>query len=205
MSLRRPTRSAPVHPMPYWCATCRQYFSLKTGTALQRSKLPLRAWVLAIFVMTMHRTEEASLPVICETLAVSRRTARSIIRRIRRGTTLSVDLHQPAGSWPGPYSTRQKRGYPTGPGRGRCRKAIWSGRKRAGPVMSIMEVHPDRTGGALSPGGRRGVDGHGLPAGRPRTRDPNVDARDLTATLLTIPSLRGDRRSGALRFCPVSW
>ena len=31
-------------PMPYWCKGCRSYFSVRTGTALERSKVPLRKW-----------------------------------------------------------------------------------------------------------------------------------------------------------------
>ena len=134
---------SPVHPMPYWCATCRQYFSLKTGTALQRSKLPLRAWVLAIFVMTMHRTEEASLPVICETLAVSRRTARSIIRRIRRGTTYRLTSTNPQLVARAIFHQAEKK-TPDGAGPRPLQKGDLVREKAGGPVMSIMEVHPDR-------------------------------------------------------------
>ena len=111
--------------MPYWCATCRRYFSIKTGTALQRSRLPLRAWVLAIFVMTLHRTEEASLPVICQALAVSRQTARSMVRRIRRGTTYRLTSTNPQLVARLMFQ-QAERSRPTGQGRGRCRKGIWS-------------------------------------------------------------------------------
>ena len=194
----------PTHPMPYWCATCRQYFSLKTGTALQRSKLPLRAWVLTIFVMTMHRTEEASLPVICQTLAVSRRTARSMIRRIRRGHHLSLGLHQPAARGLGHVPSGRKEDARRG-------RAEAVAEKRSGPGESGRAGHGDyggvsgQTVGALSPGGRRGVDGHDLPAGRSRARDPNVDARDLTATPRLFPSCLGARASCPLVFFFAGW
>ena len=37
------TRPVPhERPMPYWCSDCRSYFSVRTGTALERSKVPLR-------------------------------------------------------------------------------------------------------------------------------------------------------------------
>lgn len=133
----------PARPMPYWCATCRRYFSIKTGTALQRSRLPLRAWVLAIFVMTMHRTEEASLPVICQTLAVSRQTARSMIRRIRRGTTyrlISTNPHLVARTI---FQQAEKR-TPDVAGPGPLQKGDLVRAKAGGPVMVIMRVHLDR-------------------------------------------------------------
>ena len=39
-------------PMPYWCTNCRSYFSVKTGTVMQSSKIPLRKWAVAIYQMT---------------------------------------------------------------------------------------------------------------------------------------------------------
>ena len=39
-------------PMPYWCGDCRSYFSVKTGTVMQSSNLPLRKWAIAIYQMT---------------------------------------------------------------------------------------------------------------------------------------------------------
>jgi len=36
--------------MRYRCRDCRRYFSVKTGTVLQSSKLPLQKWVFAIFL-----------------------------------------------------------------------------------------------------------------------------------------------------------
>ena len=47
------TRTSPVasrKPMPFWCSDCREYFSVKTGTAMQRSKIPLRKWAIAIYL-----------------------------------------------------------------------------------------------------------------------------------------------------------
>ena len=47
------TRTSPVasrKPMPFWCSDCREYFSAKTGTAMQRSKIPLRKWAIAIYL-----------------------------------------------------------------------------------------------------------------------------------------------------------
>ena len=44
------TREASHAKMPYWCTDCRSYFSVKTGTAMQRSKIPLRKWAIAIYL-----------------------------------------------------------------------------------------------------------------------------------------------------------
>ncbi len=129
--------------MSYRCTACRQYFSLKTGTPLQRSRLPLRAWVLALFVMTMYRTEEASLPVICETLDVGRRTAESMIRRIRQGATqrlISASPHLVARAM---FQQTEKK-TPDVAVPWQLQKGDLVREKAGGPVMVIMWVYPDR-------------------------------------------------------------
>ena len=47
------TNTKPVSsgkPMPYWCPDCRSYFSVRTGTAIAHSKVPLRKWAIAIYL-----------------------------------------------------------------------------------------------------------------------------------------------------------
>ena len=46
--------------MPYWCPDCRKYFSVRTGTTMRHSRLPLRLWVIALFLMTMGPTGVSS-------------------------------------------------------------------------------------------------------------------------------------------------
>ena len=36
--------------MPYWCSDCRRYFSVRTGTLMERSKVPVRKWAYAIYL-----------------------------------------------------------------------------------------------------------------------------------------------------------
>ena len=37
-------------PMPYWCSDCRRYFSVRTGTPIAKTNLPLRKWAIAIYL-----------------------------------------------------------------------------------------------------------------------------------------------------------
>ena len=30
--------------MPYWCSDCRSYFSVRTGTVMERSKISIQKW-----------------------------------------------------------------------------------------------------------------------------------------------------------------
>ena len=37
-------------PMPYWCSDCRSYCSVRTGTPIAKTNLPLRKWAMAIYL-----------------------------------------------------------------------------------------------------------------------------------------------------------
>ena len=59
------SRTAPVlndKPMPFHCRDCRKYFSVRTGTVMQGSKLPLRQWASVIHIVS-NALSDASLMV----------------------------------------------------------------------------------------------------------------------------------------------
>ncbi len=66
----RPVKSG--KPMPYWCSKCRSYFSVRTGTPLAHSNIPLRKWCIGIYIcltslksvssMKLHRDLEIRQP-----------------------------------------------------------------------------------------------------------------------------------------------
>ena len=77
------TREVPKHkPMPYWCKDCRSYFSVRTGTALQRSHVPLRKWVIAIYLCLTSLTSVSSMKLHRD-LGVTQKTAWFMLHRIR--------------------------------------------------------------------------------------------------------------------------
>ena len=47
-------------PMPYWCSGCRKYFSVRTGTAMQSSRIPLRKWIIALYQLATNLKGVAS-------------------------------------------------------------------------------------------------------------------------------------------------
>ena len=69
-------------PMPYWCTDCRRYFSIKTGTPMYGSNLPLRKWVVAFYLMTTSLKGVSSMKIHRD-LGVTQKTAWYMIHRIR--------------------------------------------------------------------------------------------------------------------------
>ena len=80
------TQEASHRTMPYWCTDCRSYFSLKTGTALESSKIPLKKWVWAIY---LHLTslKGVSSVKLGRDIGVSQKTAWHMLHRIRETWT----------------------------------------------------------------------------------------------------------------------
>ena len=69
-------------PMPYWCADCRSYFSIRTGTPIAKTNLPLRKWALAIYLELTSLKSIASTKLASD-IGVSQPAAWFILHRIR--------------------------------------------------------------------------------------------------------------------------
>ena len=70
-------------PMPYWCPDCRSYFSVRTGTAIARSNIPLRKWAIAIY-LELTSLKGVSSMKLHRDLKVSQKTAWFMLHRIRQ-------------------------------------------------------------------------------------------------------------------------
>ena len=78
-------RTLPVKnskPMPYWCSNCRKYFSVKTGSPMQSSNLPLRTWAFAMHLMTTSLHGVSSMQLHRD-LGITQKTAWFLVHRIR--------------------------------------------------------------------------------------------------------------------------
>ena len=71
-------------PMPYRCMDCRGHFSVKTGTVMQSSKLPLQKWAFGIYLMSTHLKGVSSMKLHRD-LGISQKTAWMLIHKIREG------------------------------------------------------------------------------------------------------------------------
>ena len=70
-------------PMPYRCRGCRKHFSVTVGTIMQSTKLPLRTWLLAIYLLSTDAKGRSSTK-LGRDLDVQQRTAWHLAHRIRK-------------------------------------------------------------------------------------------------------------------------
>ena len=68
--------------MPYWCTSCRSYFSVRTGTALERSKVSLRKWAVTIY-LELTSLKSVSSMKLHRDIGVPQKTAWFMLHRIR--------------------------------------------------------------------------------------------------------------------------
>ena len=78
--------------MPYWCRDCRSYFSVRTGTTLQNSRLTLRKWAFAVYLYTTNLKSISSMKLHRD-LKVTQKTAWFMLHRLREAWDASgIDL-----------------------------------------------------------------------------------------------------------------
>lgn len=71
------------HPsMPFYCTPCRRYFSAKTNSVMQSSKVGYRKWAIAIYLLTIHPKGISSVQ-LGKFLGVRQSTAWHMGHRIR--------------------------------------------------------------------------------------------------------------------------
>ena len=70
--------------MPYHCGECREYFSVKTGTVMQSSKVPLQKWVIAMYLLSTSLKGVSSMKLHRD-LGMTQKTAWLLAQKIRQG------------------------------------------------------------------------------------------------------------------------
>ena len=64
------------------CGDCRKRFSIKVGTIFEDSKLPLRKWFMAIWLITSHKKGIASTQ-LAKDIGVTQKSAWFMLHRLR--------------------------------------------------------------------------------------------------------------------------
>ncbi len=88
-------RTRPVpneRPAPYHCTSCRTYFSVRWGTMLHRSNLPLRKWAMAIHLMSAStgRNGVPGCVAMGRCLDINPRSADMAVNKIRRAVAEQI-------------------------------------------------------------------------------------------------------------------
>lgn len=66
----------------YKCGDCRKLFSITTGTYFENTKLPLRKWLIAMYLCINHKKGISSLQ-LADTLGITQKSAWFVLHRIR--------------------------------------------------------------------------------------------------------------------------
>ena len=123
----RPVKSG--KPMPYWCSACRSYFSVRTGTPLECSKVPLRKWAVAIYLCLTSLKSVSSMKLHRD-INVSQKAAWFMLHRIRDAWS-----EDPGNTFSGPVEVDET--YVGGIDRNR-HKADRKGRFQAGGKTAVV-------------------------------------------------------------------
>jgi transposase-like protein len=67
------------------CGDCRKRFSIKVGTIFEGTKLPLRTWMLAIWLITSHKKGIASTQ-LAKDLDITQKSAWFVLHRLREAS-----------------------------------------------------------------------------------------------------------------------
>ena len=78
-------------PQPFRCNGCRKDFSVKTGTIMHGSKLPLKTWGMVMYLLTTNLKGVSSLKLHRD-LKITQKSAWHLAHRIRKTWG---DRHQP--------------------------------------------------------------------------------------------------------------
>ena len=89
-------KTAPVpndKPMPYRCSDCKSYFSVRTGTIMEHSRIPLNKWVIALYLMGTNLKGVSSMKLHRD-LKITQKSAWYMAHRIRESWSEGHDLFQ---------------------------------------------------------------------------------------------------------------
>lgn len=74
-----------LKPMPWRCRACRRHFSVRTGTVMAESKLPLRKWAVAVYLWTTSLKGVSSMKLHRD-LGITQKSAWFLGHRLREAS-----------------------------------------------------------------------------------------------------------------------
>ncbi|MDE2761044.1 MAG: IS1595 family transposase [Paracoccaceae bacterium] len=133
-------------PMPYHCKDCRKYFSVKTGTVMESSKIPLRKWVIALYLQLTNLKGVSSMKIHRD-LDMTQKSAWFMGHRIRMAFDKTVmelkGIVEVDETYTGGLEGNKHESKKLKQGRGGVGKSIIAGMKDRETKQVKMEVIPD--------------------------------------------------------------
>jgi transposase-like protein len=77
----------------YRCNRCKEDFTVRAGTILKRSHVPLHKWIFAIYLLVTSR-EDISGPQLAKRIGVTQKTARFVLDRLSEDYGVHIEKLQ---------------------------------------------------------------------------------------------------------------
>ncbi len=139
------TSEATHKTMPYWCPSCRKYFSVRTGTLMQESRIPYLKWLTAIYLIRTS-LKGISSTKLGNDLGISQQSAWFLGHRIREGwkanaPEMLVDVLEVDEAYLGGKEKNKHKHKKLNKGRGTVGKeAVVGIKERKGKKVRVMRV-----------------------------------------------------------------
>ena len=139
------TGKATHKTMPYWCKSCRKYFSVRTGTLMQESRISYLKWLTAIYLIRTS-LKGISSTKLGNDLGISQQSAWFLGHRIREGwktnaPEMLVDIVEVDEAYLGGLEKNKHNKKKTKKGRGTVGKeAVVGIKERKGKKVRALRV-----------------------------------------------------------------